>query len=57
MTEPAHRRPPITDQRGQTMAEYSVLIGALVLTVALVLPQLGSSIEGLFSGVIGAFGG
>jgi Flp pilus assembly pilin Flp len=57
MTKPAYRRSPITDQQGQTMAEYSVLIGALVLTVVLVLPQFGSSIEGLFSGVIGAFGG
>jgi hypothetical protein len=38
------------------MAEYSVLIGFLVLIVALAIPSLGSSIGGLYSGFVQVLG-
>lgn len=50
------RHSPVTDQHGQTMAEYSVLVAALVLVVALALPLVGSAIGSLYSAVTQAFG-
>ena len=38
------------------MAEYSVLIAALVLAVALAFPLVGSAIGNLYSAVTQAFG-
>jgi Flp pilus assembly pilin Flp len=46
-----------TDETGQTMAEYGVLITGIALVVALAVPTLGAAIENLFHGVIQAFGG
>jgi Flp pilus assembly pilin Flp len=48
---------PLTDDAGQTMAEYSVLIGFLVLIVALAIPSLGSAIGNLYSGFVQVLGG
>jgi Flp pilus assembly pilin Flp len=38
------------------MAEYSVLIGFLVLVVALAIPSVGSAIGGLYSGFVQVLG-
>jgi Flp pilus assembly pilin Flp len=55
MSNPTYRT-HVTDQEGQTMAEYSVLVGLLVLTVALAVPTLGSAIGNLYSVVVRPFG-
>ena len=47
----------IEDQRGQTMAEYSVVVAVVALVVALVLPQLGSAITAFFTSEVQALGG
>jgi Flp pilus assembly pilin Flp len=46
-----------TEETGQTMAEYGVLISGIALVVALAVPTLGAAIGNLYRGVIGAFGG
>lgn len=60
MTEPrhshnSHHRPQ--DDRGQTLSEYSVLLGLLVIVVAAAVPLLGNAVRGLYQGVIGLLGG
>jgi Flp pilus assembly pilin Flp len=46
-----------TDETGQTMAEYGVLITGIALVVALAIPTLGGAIGNLYRAVVGAFGG
>jgi Flp pilus assembly pilin Flp len=46
-----------TDEHGQTMAEYGVLITGIAIVVALALPTLGTAIGNLYRGVVQAFGG
>ena len=38
-----------TDDRGQTLSEYSVLMGLICLVVIGALPQLGGAISDFFS--------
>jgi Flp pilus assembly pilin Flp len=52
MSNRTHNHTPLTDEAGQTMAEYAVLIGFLVLIVALAIPSLGSAIGTLDSGFV-----
>jgi Flp pilus assembly pilin Flp len=46
-----------TDESGQTMAEYSVVVAVIAVVVALVLPQLASAIGAFFTAAIRALGG
>jgi Flp pilus assembly pilin Flp len=48
---------PATEETGQTMAEYGVLITGIALVVALAVPTLGAAIGNIYRGVIGTFGG
>jgi Flp pilus assembly pilin Flp len=52
-----HRTIDLTDQRGQAMPEYALLIAFVALTVAAVLPLFGLSVSGLFAGFTAAIGG
>jgi Flp pilus assembly pilin Flp len=54
---PQHRTIDPTDERGQAMAEYALLLAFIGLTVAAVLPLFGTSVAGLFSGLTAAVGG
>jgi Flp pilus assembly pilin Flp len=55
MSNPTHHR-LATDHTGQTMAEYSVLLSAIALVVAVAFPAVGAAIGGLYSAVAQAFG-
>lgn len=57
VTHTSHKTAFISDERGQTMAEYSLLVGALALVVILVLPDFATAISDIFSGAVGALGG
>jgi len=57
MRHTSHKPPSAADESGQTMAEYGVLITAIALALALVIPTLGTAIGNLFRDVIQAFGG
>lgn len=46
----AHR---LCEERGQTMAEYGILLGVIALVVVAVAVLLGHSISSLFSSVAG----
>jgi Flp pilus assembly pilin Flp len=48
---------PMNDERGQTIAEYAILLAFIAVTVALVLPLLGTSISGFFDPVVNTLGG
>lgn len=52
-----HLRNPLSpsDERAQTLAEYSLLVALIAIVVAVVLPTLGSQIAGLFSQFTAAF--
>lgn len=47
----------LTDEQGQAMAEYALLVAFVALTVAVVLPVFGLSVNGLFTGFVEAVGG
>lgn len=51
------RRISFHSERGQTMAEYAVLISVIALVVLATLPQLASAIESYFTAAAGVFGG
>ena len=55
--QPHRRIIDLTDERGQAMPEYALLIAFIALTVAAVLPLFGLSVSGLFSGFTAAIGG
>lgn len=52
-----HLRNPLppSDERGQTLAEYSLLVALIAIVVAVVLPTLGSQIAAMFSQFAAAF--
>lgn len=58
MNHPTRRRIPSfsTTETGQTMAEYSVLVAVVALTVLAVLPQLAAPIRGFFDAAAQVFG-
>jgi pilus assembly protein Flp/PilA len=43
----------LSEQRGQTMAEYGILIGVIAIVVVAVAVVLGHNISTLFSSVAG----
>jgi Flp pilus assembly pilin Flp len=46
-----------SDERGQTMAEYALLVGLVVVVIAATITLIGASIQNLFqtaAGVLGA---
>jgi Flp pilus assembly pilin Flp len=49
--------PKPSAERGQTMAEYAILVSGIAIVVAVALPLLGSAVLGLFSSAVAAFGG
>jgi len=57
MPQPLRRTIDFTNERGQAMPEYALLIAFIALTVAAVLPLFGLSVNGLFAGFTAAFGG
>lgn len=51
------RQNHIHSERGQTMAEYAVLVSVIALVVLATLPQLASTIESFFTAALDVFGG
>jgi Flp pilus assembly pilin Flp len=54
--------PPLTqlkprDERGQTMAEYALLVGLVVVVIAATITLIGASILNLFLRAAGVIGG
>ena len=49
--------PQLRDQRGQTLSEYAILVGAIAVFVAVAIPLLGTSVFGIFSTIANAFPG
>ncbi|HVC88385.1 MAG TPA: hypothetical protein VNC40_13315 [Gaiellaceae bacterium] len=45
------------DESGQTLSEYSVLVGLIAVVLAAVVPVLGNAVARLYQGVIALFGG
>jgi Flp pilus assembly pilin Flp len=55
---PKHPHTPQTStERGQTLAEYAILISGIALVVAISVPLFGSAILGIFTTFTNAFGG
>lgn len=46
-----------TNESGQTMAEYSVLVAVIALVVIATLPQLATPIKAFFTTAAGAIAG
>ena len=54
--------PPLThlkprDEHGQTMAEYALLVGVVVVVIAATITLIGASILNLFLRAAGVIGG
>jgi Flp pilus assembly pilin Flp len=47
---------PLND-RAQTLAEYSLLLGLIFVAVAVTVPGLAGGIDGLYAGALAFFGG
>ena len=56
MINPSRRIPPFSDERAQTMAEYSVLVALIALVVIATLPQIAAPIRAFFTAAAGAIG-
>jgi len=56
---PPHRRHTthLFDELGQTLSEYSILVSAIAIVVAVAIPILGASVKGMFSAAVQALGG
>jgi Flp pilus assembly pilin Flp len=50
-----HLRISLSDERAQSLAEYSLLVALIAIVVAVVLPTLGSQIASMFSQFAAAF--
>ena len=57
MKELTRRHSRMLDERGQTMAEYSVLIAFIVIVAAAAVPPLGNAVLSMLTNVSGFFGG
>lgn len=42
-----------TDESGQDLAEYALLLAFIAIAVVLTLPLLGQAIDGIFSSITG----
>jgi len=51
------RRIHTTEDSGQTMTEYAVILAFIFRVVVVVIPAFASAISGLFTGVMSGFGG
>lgn len=49
--DPSHLRAVLTDESGQDMSEYAVLIGLVALAVIASMVLLGESISSVFEGI------
>lgn len=45
------------DERGQTLAEYGLLLALLAIVIALVLPAVEGPLQNVFTAAAAAFGG
>jgi Flp pilus assembly pilin Flp len=55
---PKHPHTPQTStERGQTLAEYAILISGIAIVVAVAVPLVGSAILGIFTSFTKVFGG
>jgi|tagenome__1003787_1003787.scaffolds.fasta_scaffold10811394_2 Flp pilus assembly pilin Flp len=57
MTSNRRRSIDLTDDRGQSLTEYSLLITLIAVAVAVALPGLASAVSSLFTGFVAAVGG
>jgi Flp pilus assembly pilin Flp len=57
MLKPNRRQLHARDDSGQTMTEYSLVIGLIAAVVALALPFVGSAVARLYVGANAFFGG
>jgi Flp pilus assembly pilin Flp len=44
-------------ESGQTLTEYSLVVGLIAIVVAAALPFVGSAVSQLYAGAAGFFGG
>jgi Flp pilus assembly pilin Flp len=49
--------PQPSNERGQTLAEYAILISGIAIVVAVAVPLVGTALSGLFTAVANAFPG
>lgn len=56
-TPPPYSRIRTSDDSGQTMTEYALLVSLIAIVVAVAVPLLTSPLESIFSALAGAFGG
>jgi pilus assembly protein Flp/PilA len=47
----------VREEKGQDLIEYALLIVFIAIVVALVLPAVGTTIAGVYSGIAGQLGG
>jgi Flp pilus assembly pilin Flp len=57
MLTPNRRQLRARDDSGQTMAEYSLVVGLIAVVVAVALPFVGSAVAQLYAGANAFFGG
>jgi Flp pilus assembly pilin Flp len=57
MTSKRRRTIDLTDDSGQSLTEYSLLITLIAVGVAVALPGFASAVASLFSGFVAAVGG
>ena len=56
LTSRRRRRLPLSNESGQTMTEYSLLLVLIAVGIAVLLPGLAAAIGGFFAGAAAAFG-
>jgi Flp pilus assembly pilin Flp len=57
MNELNRRHSRMLDERGQTMAEYSVLVAFIAIVAAAAVPALGNAVLKMLTSVTGFIGG
>ncbi|MFL5952915.1 MAG: Flp family type IVb pilin [Gaiellaceae bacterium] len=57
MPQQDRRTTYFTSERGQALPEYALLVSLIAVTVAIVLPLFGMSVNGLFSSFTAVLGG
>jgi Flp pilus assembly pilin Flp len=51
------RRQLTLDDSGQTLSEYSLVVGLIAIVVAIALPFVGAAVSQLYAGANAFFGG
>jgi Flp pilus assembly pilin Flp len=54
---PQHPHTPQPHERGQSLAEYAILLAGIAVVVGVTIPLLGTAVSGLFSTFVKAVGG